>query len=138
MFKGREFAPHARLAFQVDVGHRGALTLRQHVEDGARRLLGAEGVPLTATHLLHLATSAGAAALGLSGTVGDLSVGKAFDAVWLVPQAGDPLAVGMAHATSPEDALAKVFALGSTSDIAGVWIGGEQVAAGHWRLRGSD
>ena len=103
-----------------------------------QRLLGAEGVPLTATHLLHLATSAGAAALGLSGTVGDLSVGKAFDAVWLVPQAGDPLAVGMAHATSPEDALAKVFALGSTSDIAGVWIGGEQVAAGHWRLRGSD
>ena len=37
-----------------------------------------------------------------------------------------------------QTALAKVFALGSTSDIAGVWIGGEQVAAGHWRLRGSD
>jgi guanine deaminase len=102
----------------------------------AQRLLGADGFPLTSTHLLHLATAAGAAALGLGDTVGDLGVGKAFDAVWLVPEPGDPLAVGMAHATSPEDALAKVFALGSTSDIAGVWVGGDQVAAGHWRLPG--
>ena len=50
-----------------------------------QHLLGADGMPLTAAHLLHLSTSAGAAALGLADTVGDLSVGKQFDAVLVRP-----------------------------------------------------
>ena len=41
-------------------------------------LLGSEGLPLTPAHLLHLATRAGALALGLGDLVGDLSVGKIF------------------------------------------------------------
>ncbi len=99
-----------------------------------QRLLGDAGLPLTSTHLLWLCTSAGARALGLGDEVGDLSVGKAFDAIWLLPEAGDPLAVGLGNADSPEDALSKVFALGASSDIGGVWIGGDQIAAGHWRM----
>lgn len=98
-----------------------------------QRLLAVEGMPLTSAHLLHLCTVAGAEALGLGEEVGDLSVGKQFDAVWLVPQAGDPLAVGLSNAKSAEDALSKVFALGTTSDIGGVWVGGDQIAAGRWR-----
>jgi guanine deaminase len=90
-------------------------------------LLGAEGLPLTSTHLLHLATRAGALALGLGDRVGDLSVGKEFDAVWVRPLPDDPLDVGLRHAKSPEDALAKVFALGDDSDLAGVWVGGDRV-----------
>jgi guanine deaminase len=90
-------------------------------------------MPLTSAHLLHLCTAAGAQALGLGDEVGDLSVGKQFDAVWVVPQAGDPLAVGLGNAKSPQDALSKVFALGTTSDIGGVWVGGDQIAAGRWR-----
>ena len=43
------------------------------------------------------------------------------------PLADDPLDVGPAHAASPEDALAKVFALGGDSDVAGVWVGGDRV-----------
>ena len=90
-------------------------------------LLGADGLPLTSTHLLHLATRAGALALGLGDRIGDLGVGKEFDAVWVRPLADDPLDVGLRHAKSPEDALAKVFALGGDSDLAGVWVGGDRV-----------
>ena len=59
--------------------------------------------------------------------VGDLSVGKEFDAVWVRPLPDDPLDVGLRHAASAEDALAKVFALGGDSDLAGVWVGGDRV-----------
>ncbi|KQZ89496.1 guanine deaminase [Phycicoccus sp. Root563] len=98
-----------------------------------QQLLGADGVALTSAHLLWLATSAGADALGLADEVGDLSVGKQFDAVWVLPQAGNPLDVGLGNANSTVDALAKVFALGTTSDIEGVWVGGDQIAAGRFR-----
>jgi guanine deaminase len=137
----------------------GLFPLRRHVEAGVRvalgsdvgagsgfslfkeglqayfhqRLLGPDGMMLTSAHLLWLSTGAGADALGLGGQVGDLSVGKQFDAVWVLPEPGDPLAVGLANASSPEDALSKVFALGTTSDVEGVWVGGEQIAAGRWR-----
>ena len=98
-----------------------------------QRLLGTDGLPLTSAHLLWLCTAAGADALGLAHDVGDLSVGKQFDAIWLLPESGDPLAVGLGNAKSAEDALSKVFALGTTSDIGGVWVGGDQIAAGRWR-----
>jgi len=90
----------------------------------AQQLLGPAGLPLKPVHLLHLATRAGAEALGLGDTVGDLGVGRDFDAVWLRPAAGSPLAVNLAHAKNPDDLLARVFALGTPADVAGVWSGG--------------
>ena len=138
----------------------GLFPLRRHVEAGVRvalgsdvgagtgfslfkeglqayfvqQLLGPTGMPLTSAHLLWLCTGAGADALGLAQDVGDLSVGKQFDAIWLLPEPGDPLAVGLANASSPDDALSKVFALGTSSDVGGVWVGGDQIASGRWRL----
>jgi Cytosine deaminase and related metal-dependent hydrolases len=50
-----------------------------------QQLLGPAGLSLTPAHLLYLATRAGARALGLGTGVGDLAVGKDFDAVWLRP-----------------------------------------------------
>jgi len=84
-------------------------------------------VLLTATHLLYLATAAGAAALGLDGPLGDLGVGKRFDALWLRPPPGSPLDVGLRHADGPEEALARAFAMGVSSDVAGVWVDGAPV-----------
>jgi guanine deaminase len=84
------------------------------------------GVPLGPEHLLYLATAAGAAALGLGDQIGDLSVGKAFDALWLSPPPDSPLGVGMRHAESSEQMLARAFAMASSYDIAGVWIGGAE------------
>lgn len=92
-----------------------------------QQLLADEGLPLTAAHLLHLATRAGAVALDLGDRVGDLSVGREFDAVWIRPQHGDPLDMGIEYAKDSEDALAKIFALGTTDDIASVWVGGERL-----------
>jgi guanine deaminase len=93
----------------------------------AQQLLGREGHKLASRHLLHLATSAGADVLGLADEVGDLSVGKAFDAVWLRPEAGTTLDVALRHTDSADDALAKAFALGTPADVAATWVGGEQV-----------
>ena len=92
-----------------------------------QRLLGDAGLPLTAAHLLHLATRAGALALGLD-EVGDFSVGRQFDAVLVRPRLGDPLDVCLRHAASAEEALAKIFALGGLADLAGVWVGGDQIS----------
>ena len=93
----------------------------------AQQLLGPEGLPLTPVHLLYLATHAGARALGLAETVGDLSVGKQFDALWLHPQPGTTLDHVLAHAGDASDALAKIFALGTSADVAGVWVAGRQL-----------
>jgi guanine deaminase len=92
-----------------------------------QRLRGADGVPLTSTHLLYLATTAGAAALGLEGLLGDLSPGKRFDALWLRPSPDSPLDVGLRCADGPEQALARAFAQGVSSDVAGVWVDGVRI-----------
>ncbi len=93
----------------------------------AQQLLGPEGLPLTPVHLLYLATHAGARALGLAESVGDLRVGKQFDAVWLRPQSGSTLDTVLAHASDASDALAKIFTLGTSADVAGVWVAGRQL-----------
>jgi guanine deaminase len=93
-----------------------------------QQLLGPDGVPLGAPDLLHLATRSGALALGLGDHIGDLSVGKSFDAVWIRPRTGDPLEVGLRHAASAEDALGRTFALGTTADVAGVWVAGSRIS----------
>lgn len=85
------------------------------------------GLPMTSAHLLYLATASGAQALDLEDEVGDLSVGKRFDAVYISPTARQPLDVGLNHAADDEDALAKIFALGTPSDINRVWIDGQLV-----------
>jgi guanine deaminase len=90
-----------------------------------QQLLGEEGILLSPAHLLHLATAAGAEVLGLAGEIGDLSVGKQFDAVWLCPPLGTPLEVGLRHAASPEDQLAKAFSLGTLFDVTRTYVSGK-------------
>jgi guanine deaminase len=92
-----------------------------------QRMRGADGMTLTAAQLLYLATAAGAAALGIADQVGDLSVGKRFDAVWLCPAAGTPLEIGLRHAADPDAAVGKLFALATSSDIAEVWVDGIRI-----------
>jgi guanine deaminase len=89
-----------------------------------QRMLGPDGMSLTPVHLLYLATRAGARALGLDDRVGDFSVGKHFDAVWLRPAAGSTLAVNLRHARDTTDALARIFSLATPADVAGVWTRG--------------
>ena len=97
-----------------------------------QQLMGKErgGHRLEVRHLLHLATSAGAEALGMDDCIGDLSVGKEFDALWLRPPSGCTLDVALRHADTPEDALAKAFALAGPADVGGTWVGGDRVPTG--------
>jgi guanine deaminase len=127
----------------------GLFPLRRHVERGVRVALGTDvgagtsfsllreglqayfmqalqGYPLTSAHLLWLATRAGAAALDLP-DVGDLSVGRQFDAVWVRPQERGTLDRVLGHADDADDALAKVFALACAADIRGSWVAGGPV-----------
>ena len=85
------------------------------------------GVPLRPAQLLYLATGAGAQALGLQDQAGDLSVGKRFDAVWVRPPEGTPLELGLRHAADAEAAVARMFTLATTHDVAGVWVDGVRV-----------
>jgi guanine deaminase len=89
-----------------------------------QRLRGPDGTDLTAAHLLHLATAAGAQALGLRDRVGDLSTGRRFDAIWVRPQPGTPFHIAMRHSNGPEEALARIFALATSHDVAQVWADG--------------
>jgi guanine deaminase len=88
---------------------------------------GADGVALSSAHLLHLATAAGASALGMRDQLGDLGVGMRFDAIWVCPPVGTVLDVALRNAHSPDDALAKLFALGTSRDVARVWVDGREV-----------
>jgi guanine deaminase len=88
---------------------------------------GADGVQLTPAHLLHLATTAGADALGMRDEIGELSAGKRFDAVWIRPPDDTTLEVALRHADGPGDALAKLFALATPRDVARVWVDGREI-----------
>jgi guanine deaminase len=128
----RHLAAGVRVALGSDVGAGTGFSL---LKEGLQayfmqQLLAEHGYHLEAAHLLHLATAAGADALGMAGQVGDLSVGKRFDAQWIRPVAGSTLDIALRNAAGPADALAKVFALGTTGDVAGVWVDGDPVADG--------
>jgi guanine deaminase len=118
-----------RVALGTDVGAgTGFSLLREGLQAYfVQSLLGADGLALTPTHLLYLATRAGAQALDLGEQVGDLSVGRQFDAVWVRPEDGSTLDVVLGHAKDADDALAKVFALGCPADVSGVWVGGDRL-----------
>ncbi len=141
----------------------GSFPMRRHVERGIRfglgtdvgagtsfsvlreglqafftqQLLGADGVSLSAAHLLYLATSAGARAIGLP-DVGDFEVGKRFDALWIRPTDGSTLATALRYAVDESDVVAKVFALAGNADISAVWVDGQRVDAGGADAGGAD
>ena len=127
LFPLRRHIEHGvRVALGSDVGAGAGLFLPKEALQAyfIQQLLGRDGLPLTPAHLLYLATRAGARALGLDDRIGDFAVGKDFDAVWLRPPAGSTLAVNLKHACDTTDALARIFALATPADVAGVWIRG--------------
>lgn len=138
LFPLREHVQHGvRVALGSDVGAgTGCSLLKEGLQAYfMQQLLGPRGLPLTAAHLLHLATRAGAVALGLGDVVGDFQVGRQFDAVRLDPQPGTALEVGLRHAHDHDDAVAKAFALGTDDDVAGVWVAGREVSSRRPALR---
>jgi guanine deaminase len=118
-----------RVALGSDVGAGTGLSLFKEGLQAyfVQQALGDAGVPLTSAHLLHLATSAGAAALGLSSAIGSFSEGQAYDALWLRPRPDTPLDILLRYAGSADEALAKAFAHATSADVARVWVAGGPV-----------
>ena len=53
--------------------------------------------------------------------------GRRFDALWLRPPPGSVLAGALASASDADAALARAFALGTSHDVASVWVDGAPV-----------
>ena len=125
----RHLAAGVRVALGTDVGAGMSFSiLREGLHAYlVQRGLGERGQPLGAAELLYLATTAGARILGLP-QVGHLSVGQRFDAVWVRPAPGSPLALSLPYAVDDADAVARTFALAGHGDLAGVWIDGSPLS----------
>ena len=128
LFPLREHVEHGvRVALGSDVGAGTGFSLFKEGLQAyfMQQLLGDRGLPLTSAHLLHLATAAGAAALGLADQVGDFSVGKQFDAIWLRPHPA-PRSPSGCGTRRDRCGPGQAFALGTSADVAAVFVAGER------------
>lgn len=121
-----------RIALGTDVGAGTGLSLLKEGLQAylVQQLRGEAGVTLTAADLLHLSTRSGALALGLADQVGDLSVGKQFDAVRIRPAPESTLGLALRHADTASDALATLFAQATPADVHEVWLAGQEIKNG--------
>lgn len=86
-----------------------------------------QGHMLGPAHLLYLATAAGAAAIGLDDTVGDLTPGKAADLVLLKPPAGGTLEAVLEEAPDWNAALGAIFTLAREECVVETRVAGDVV-----------
>ncbi len=98
---------------------------RPRVLHGARLL--PDGMPLSAAHLLYLATRAGAEALGLAAETATSPPGKSADLVRLCPAEGTPPAAAVERAESPERLLGALIAQAGAESVREVRVRGEVV-----------
>ena len=132
--------------------------MRQHLESGVRCALGtdvgggtgfgvlkealqaylmqrtiSDGITLDGTQLLYLATLAGAEAVGLESEIGDFSVGKSADLIYVKPPAKSVFESVVTYAESPERVLDAIFTLAGQESIQQVWVGGTSLLPCHGR-----
>jgi guanine deaminase len=87
-----------------------------------------DGVNLTPTHLLYLATQAGAEIVGYGEVVGNFNIGKAADVLWIKPEAKSTLEVHFRHLDSVDQLLGSLFTLHGEAKVEKVWLDGHEVA----------
>lgn len=129
-------AAGVRVALGTDVGAGANPSLLHEaaVAHDVQRLRGAEGEPVTVAHLLHLATAAGADALGLADEVGDLRPGRAADLVILRPPSGSVLEAAWARGDGVLGRLGPLFRLAREDAVESTWVAGAPV----WDARAPD
>lgn len=90
-------------------------------------LLQQDGYPLKATHLLYLATLAGAKALDLETQIGDFTPGKQADFMVVKAPQGSTLEATLEHSPSAEATLAALFTLAREDCTQALYVGGRQL-----------
>jgi guanine deaminase len=124
----RHMACGVRVALGTDVGAGTSFSLlAEALVTYELQRVNPEPVLLRPGELLHLATSAGAAALGLEDETGDLQPGKSADFVLIRPLAGGTLSAVLERAESMEEILGVLFTLAREDSIAEVRVAGEMV-----------
>jgi len=117
-----------RCALGTDVGGgTGFGLLKEGLQAYLLQRIAPDGMLLNASHLLYLATLAGAEALGLGDEVGDFSTGKAADFVYLRPSENSPLAAVLEREEDPQGILAAIFTLAGAESVREVRIEGAPV-----------
>jgi guanine deaminase len=129
IFPMRRHLDHGvRFALGTDVGAGTGLgLLKEGLMAYQVQMLAGDGLRLAPAHLLWLATRAGALAVGLGDTVGDLRAGRDADFVLLRPPAGGTLEAALARCESPEQALGALIALAREESVAEARVAGAPV-----------
>jgi guanine deaminase len=124
----RHLSADVRVALGTDVGAGTGLSmLGEALAAYQLQRVNPQPVLLGPRELLYLATSAGAAALGLEDETGDLRPGKSADFVLIRPPSGSTLAAVLEHAGSMEEILGALFTLAREDSIVQVRVAGELV-----------
>ncbi|MGA3240020.1 MAG: guanine deaminase [Bryobacteraceae bacterium] len=117
-----------RFALGTDVGGgTGFGMLKEGLLAYLTQRLAPNPVTLNAAHLLYLATRAGADALGLEDQIGDFTVGKFADFVYVRPPETSPLMAVMRNPISPERLLGAIFTLAGAECIEETCVEGKPV-----------
>lgn len=106
------------------MSYQGQMLRNSFAQPGSSGSLSGSGYPLTAAHLLYLATRAGAQLLAYEG-IGDLSVGNQADIVLVRPQPNSSLANVLTHSPSAEASLSAIVTLAREDSIAATYVAGE-------------
>jgi guanine deaminase len=124
----RHLAYGVRFGLGTDVGAGTGLSMLKEglVTYHVQRVL-RHGQALDPAHLLWLATAAGADALGLGETCGDLTPGKQADLVFVEPPPGSTLEAVLDSAPGWEATLGAVFTLAREECVQEVRVGGATV-----------
>jgi guanine deaminase len=126
----RHVAHGVRFGMGTDVGAGTGLSmLKEGLVAYHFQMVRDQGHMLGPAHLLYLATAAGAEALGLKDTCGDLSAGKQADLVLLKPPKDSTLEVVLEEAPDWNAALGAVFTLAREESVIEVRVAGDVVFA---------
>jgi guanine deaminase len=124
----RHVSAGVRCALGTDVGGGiGFGMLKEGLHAYLVQRLSTDGMLLDAGQLLHMATLAGAEALGLGADTGDFTVGKAADLVHLRPDAGSVLESVVRRADGPSQVLASLFTMAGAESVREVRVAGDVV-----------
>lgn len=124
----RHITAGVRCSLGTDVGGgTGFGMLKEGLQAYMLQRLMPEGAPLDPARLLYLTTRAGAEALRMEDEIGDFTVGKSADLLYMRPPRNSPLAAVIERAETPERVLAALFTLGDSTSVREVRVEGTPI-----------